>query len=63
MKKLIIILTVFLVFTLSGWVVLNAVNQTQNKSCTTACKKATAPCPAAGPSTGFFIIDSFSGIL
>ncbi|WP_407523738.1 hypothetical protein PDL71_17820 [Lacibacter sp. MH-610] len=63
MKRQIIILAAFLVIALTGWALLSGVTKAPAKPCATACKKETTPKASSGPSTGFFIVDSFSGIL
>ena len=64
MKRQIIILAAFLVMAITGWALLSGVTKAPSKPCATACKKETTPTKASsGPSTGFFIVDSFSGIL
>ncbi|XVJ66788.1 MAG: hypothetical protein HEQ40_11730 [Lacibacter sp.] len=63
MKRQIIILAAFLVIAITGWTLLSGVTKAPAKACATACKKETTPKASSGPSTGFFIVDSFSGIL
>lgn len=63
MKRQIIILAAFLVIALTGWALLSGVTATPAKPCSTACNKEASPKASSGPSTGFFIVDSFSGIL
>lgn len=63
MKRQNIIIASFLVLALTGWALLGGVSKTSAKPCSTACQKETTPKASSGPSTGFFIVDSFSGIL
>lgn len=63
MKKQYIIIVSTALLSVTAWLAIAATGKTIVKSETETCSKKCNVKPAATPATGFFIIDSYSGIL
>jgi hypothetical protein len=63
MKKQFIILVSAALLSVTAWLAIAATEKSVTSSKTETCSKKCKAKPATTPTTGFFIIDSYSGIL
>jgi hypothetical protein len=63
MKKQFIILVSAALLSVTAWLAIAAIGKSATQTKSETCSKKCKVKPAAAPTTGFFIIDSYSGIL